>query len=361
MKFFKNIFLTTFLSSCFIGQELPPDQQIWEYDEPSNVGLFDETLLFLDSAIFNLQFQNIEGLIIIKDDKLVFENYYGIQTRSTIIPLEKASIVITVAAIGLAVDQGLIDITDPIHTYLPNYSAHFQDDPDKQNITIEHLLTHRSGFSWNETLGAFFGNPENNLNQMLASPDWIDFILDQPLEAGPGFRYNFNSGTGVILARVIQNLTGMRFDDYLNQNLFNTIEVTSFSMSQDPSGNFNGGRGASLSLLDWTKFGYLMLNEGLWNGRKVLDPNFVGEVTAVQSSVSPAFDLGYGWWVFGSAYENVFPVDKDDIYFIQGDAGQNQYIISSKNMVVSIHAENPFFGFNNPSLNLFFQITSALQ
>lgn len=361
MKTFKSVCLAFLFMSCYIGEELPPDQQVWEYDDPANVGLFEESLLFLDSAIFAFQYQNIEGLIIIKDDKMVFENYYGLQNRSTEILLDRASIVLTVAAIGIAIDQGLVNVTDPIHTYLPSYSAPFQEDPDKREVTIEHLLTHRSGFSWNETLSAFIGNPENNLNQMFASADWIDFILNQPLEAPPGLRYNFNSGTGIVLATIIQNVSGQPFDEYLNENLFSTIEVSSFSMDQDPAGNFDGGRGASMTLIDWTKFGYMMLNDGLWDGRKVIDPNFVDEVTSVQSSVSPSFNLGYGWWLFGSNFQNSFPFDKDDIFYIPGDAGQHQYIVPSQNLIVSINAENLFFGFGNPSLNLFFQITSALQ
>lgn len=362
MKSLKIVFIAFLFSSCYVGEELPPDQQIWEYDQPHNVGLFDETLFFVDSAIKALQFQNIESLIIIKDDKLVFENYYGVQNRSTAINLDRASITITVAAIGIAMDQGLLNITDPIHSYLPSYSSLFQSDPEKLNITIEHLLTHRSGFSWNESLAAFVGNPDNNLNQMFASSDWVEFILNQPLEAGPGFRYNFNSGTGVIMARIVQNASGVPFDEFLTENLFNSIDVSTFSMGQDPSGNFDGGRGATISLIDWTKFGYLMQSQGIWNGRKVLDPNFVDEVTSFQSSVSPTFDLGYGWWLFGSNFENSFRFfDKDDAYYITGDTGQHLYIIPSKKMVISINADNPFFGFGNPSLSLFFQITSALQ
>lgn len=352
------IFLVT--TSCYLSEELPPDQQVWEYEDPSTVGLSEDQLLALDSIIKLNLFQRISGVIILKDDKMVFENYYDSTSRDAIVALDKATITVTMAAVGIAIDQGLITLDDAIHEHLPSYSPLFEDNIKKKEITIRQLLTHRSGIAWNENLVALIGNPQNNLNQMFASDDYVNFLLNQPLEADPGFRYNFNSGTGVILSRIVQNVTQQPFDEFLNENLFSTIGVDSFFMEQDPSGTFNGGRGASLSFLDWAKFGYLMLNEGTWNGRKVIDPNFIEEASTAQIQVSTTFNLGYGWWLFGENFD-FLPISRDDIYYIAGDIGQHQYIIPSQNMVILINAENFFFGFNNPSLNLFIQITSSIQ
>ncbi|MEP1096537.1 MAG: serine hydrolase [Cyclobacteriaceae bacterium] len=360
MHCIKFICVLLIFTSCYLGEDLPPDQQVWEYDDPSKVGLSEDQLLTLDSLVKVNVFQRIQGLIIVKDDKMVFENYYDSTSRHTIIALDKATITITMAAVGIAIDQRLITLDDPIFQHLPSYQSIFDTTPNKKEITIRQLLTHRSGIAWNENLVALLGNPDNNLNQMFASSDYVNFILSQPLEAEPGFRYNFNSGTGVILARIIQNVTQQPFEEFLNENLFNPIGVTSFSVEQDPAGNFNGGRGASLSFLDWAKFGYLMLNEGIWNGRKVIDSNFIEEASSLQAQVSGTFNLGYGWWLFGENFD-FLPVSRDGTYYIAGDIGQHQYLIPSENMLILINAENFFFGFNNPSLNLFIQITSSIQ
>ncbi len=361
MRRLKFIIILLIASSCFVGEELPPDQQIWEYASPSETGLSENILLSIDSALnFNI-FEAINGLIIIKNNKLVFENYYNFNTRHTTFPLIRGSMVFTVAAIGIATEEGLLELSDPIVDYLPGYASAFEENPLKEGITIEHLLTHRSGISWNETIVPFFENPENNLNQMFASTDWIEFILNQPLEAEPGQRYNFNSGTGTIIARIIEETSGQPFDTYLQENLLNTIDITDPFIGQDPSGNFDGGRGMNLSLIDWAKFGYLMVNGGIWNGRRVIDPNFVAESTTEQASVSNSFNLGYGWWLFGDAYENAFPFDKDDVFYIPGEIGQHLYVVPSQDLIIAISAENFFFGFNNPSLNLFSVITTAIQ
>lgn len=359
MKFFKVIPLFI-LMSCFVGEELPPDQQTWEYGQPSSVGLSEETLLFSDASIFSGTYDRVSGLVIIKDDKLVFENYYDTVSRHSLVPLNGASIVFTVVGIGIAADQGLLSLSDPIFEYLPEYSEVFNANDLKQQITIEHLLTHQAGFSWNESILPAFQNPENNINQMRSSDDWIQFILERPLEAIPGQRYNFNSGTGSILSKIIEEASGQSFESFLRTNLLNFIQVSAIEFSRDPSGNFDGGSGVSISMLDWTKLAYLIMNEGIQDGRRIIDPNFIAESTSVQSSVSPTFNLGYGWRLFGDSFASSFPFDKDDAFYITGELGQHQYIIPSRNMIVSIYAEN-FFGSNNLSLNLFFQIIGAIQ
>ncbi len=346
-------------SSCYIGENVPTDQQIWEYDDPADVGLSEAQLISIDSLIKLNGYERITGLMILKDDKMVFENYYDSTNRHTIFSIDKATVTLTIAALGIAIDEGLLDLEDPIEQYLPSYQDIFDQSESKRNITIRHLLTHRSGLAWNENLVPFIGNPDHNLNQMFASSDYVSFILSQPLEADPGFRYNFNSGTGVILARIIQNVTTQPFDEYLQENIFNELGITTFSMNLDPSGNFDGGRGASMSFLDWAKFGYLMLEQGIWNDRRIIDPNFVAEISSVQIPVSRSLNLGYGWRLFGENFD-FLPIDRTDIFYINGDIGQYQYIVPSQNMVVQINARN-FFGSANQSLNLFIQITRTIQ
>ena len=359
MKRFRPILLIFLFSSCYLGEELPADQQVWEYDDPGDVGLSEDQLLSIDSLIELNVFERITGLLILKDGKMVFENYYDSTNRHTIFSLDKVTVTLTIAAVGVAIDQGLLNLEDPIHQYLPSYESIFEQSASKKNMTIRHLLTHRSGLAWNENLVPFLGNPDHNLNQMFASSDWVSFILNQPLEADPGFRYNFNSATGVILARIIQNISQQPFDQFLTDNIFDELGVTTFSMNQDPSGNFDGGRGASISFLDWAKFGYLMLENGIWNNRRIIDPNFVEEASSVQIPVSGSLNLGYGWRLFGENFE-FLPVNRTNIYYINGDIGQHQYILPSQNMVIQINAQN-FFGSANQSLNLFIQITSTIQ
>jgi CubicO group peptidase (beta-lactamase class C family) len=364
-------FIILLFSSCYLSEELPPDQTIWEYGVPSSVSLDQDALLYLNYRIKKFEFQQIQGLIIIKDGKLVFENYYQGDNRKSINSLNGASMSFTVAAIGVALDKGLLSLDDKIEKYLPAYAEVFAADNNKTFITIGHLLLNKSGLSWNEQLfdlvggftteGDIIPNLQNDINKMKESEDWVRYVLEKPMEAPAGVRFSINSGTGVILAKIIENISDESYDNFLSTNVLNPLSINSLILSQDSLGLPNGGDGVFISLLDWTKFGYLMLNEGIWKGRRILDPNFVNEVAGFQTSVDNQFTSGYIWRQFGDSFQDKLGIDHKDIYFIPGEFGQHMYIIPSKKMIVAMDAENYFSPFGNPSLNLLTEITFMIQ
>lgn len=361
------------LSSCYVANEVAPDQEIWEYEFPDNEGLSSQSLLEINELIQLNQFQEINGLIIIRNDKLVFENYFNrtspsqgilirettLQKRDSTTNIGSAGLCFALAAIGIAEDKGLLSLDDPIAEHLPNYVDIFVADPDKEAITIVDLLSHKGGFSWNESIQPF--SQDNDLNLMKSSDDWIRFILEKPMEAPAGLRYNFNTGAGIILSEIVENASGQDFNEFLAENLFNPLTISHFEIEVDPRGNFNSGDGISISLLDWTKLAYLFLNNGTWNNRRIIDPNFIADATTPQQIVSESFSIGYFWQLFGSNFSDNFAIPYEEIYFLRGGIGQQIYIIPSENMIVSIFAENYFFGLVNPSLNLFAEITNTLQ
>lgn len=370
----KLSFIALFLlSSCYIADDVADDQTIWEYSTPDNEGLSSQGLLNINELIKINQFQEINGLIIVRNDKIIFENYFTrvvdslgrvnreptLSKRHLTTNIGSAGLSFALAAVGVADDRRLLSLDDPIANYLPEYSDVFTDDPDKATITIEHLLVHRSGFSWNESIQPF--STENDLNRMKLSNNWVRYILERPLEAPPGLRYNYNTGVGLLLAKIIENASGQGYDTFLEENIFNLLTISTFEVELDPHGNFNGGDGVAISLLDWTKLGYLFIKNGEWLDRRILDPNFIADATSAQYNISETLSLGYLWQRFGNNFFNSFLIDHEEIYYMRGLIGQHIYIIPSENMIVSIFAENYFFGIVNPSLNLFAEITNTLQ
>lgn len=359
MRYTLGLIIILLTASCYVGEDLPADQETWLYDLPSNQELDQAFLQELDQRVKREEFQVIEGLMIIRNDRLVFENYYynGL-SRDYTKNIGNGGLSITLTALGIAEDLGFISVNDRINAYLPEYNDVFSANPDKALITINHLLLHRSGLSWNETIKGFF-DPANNINQMKSSDDWVAFVLSQPLEALPGQRYSFNTAGGVLIAKVIENATGQSYEEFLNQYLYNPLDISSISIQTDPSGNYNGGDGYSISLIDWTKIGYLFLQNGLWQGRRVIDPNFVAESISIQFQISNNESVGYFWSFFGDNFEGFFSIDHEEIYYISGELGQSLFIIPSEQMIVAILSDN-FFGFGNLSLNLFSETTRSI-
>ena len=355
-----------------MSDELAPDQTVWEYGQPNETGLSEEFLLNLNARIQLNEFLEINGLIIIKDEKLVYENYYnrsdslGITVRIPTLTrrnepfnLGGAGLTYTLAAIGVADDLRILSIEDPIVDYLPEYQSIFEEDPDKLEITIEDLILHKSGLSWNTSIQPL--SLQNDLNEMRASDDWVQFILEQPMEAPAGLRFNLNTSIGVLLAKIIEEASGDDFESFIREKVLDLLTINDFQIELDPSGNYNAGTGINTSLLDWTKLGYLFLNDGLWEGRKILDPEFAEAATSLQTEVSGTYTLGYVWWQFGANFANSFPVPYQEIYYIPGELDQHIYVIPSENMIISIFADNLLFGFGNPSLSLFLEVINSVQ
>ncbi len=345
------LIIAILFSSCYLSEELPPDQTVWEYDLPVNVNLDQEALLSLDTRIKINDFERIRGLTIIKDGKLVFENYYSENSRYTLNALGGTSMAITIAAIAIAEEKGFLSFDDKIEDYLPEYADIFEDDNNKTFITIRHLILNKSGLPWSIS----------DLFDIQTTNDWVRYVLEKSMQAPAGLQFNFNNACGLILAKIIENGSGQSFQGFIEENIFQPLGIINVSIKQDSQGNFDGAFGISVSLLDLTKIGYLMLEEGIWNGRRVIDPNFVDQATSIQTNVSGTYNAGYSWRRFGSDFENFFGINHEDIYFITGELGQHLYIIPSKNLIVCIDAENYFFGFGNPSLNLLAEISYMIQ
>ena len=167
-------------SSCSYSPDLGPDQSVWEYASPSETNVNEQMLLNLDNEIRQGNRGVINSLHIVKDDKLIYESYYNpVHSRNSNHVLNAITLSISSALVGTALEQGLINsIDDPISDYLPDYDDIFTLEPEKSAISINHLLTMRSGIAWNENIIPF-SDPSSNLFQMTNSSDWVRYVLEQ--------------------------------------------------------------------------------------------------------------------------------------------------------------------------------------
>ncbi len=324
-------------SSCFVGEETAPDQDIWEYALPSEVGMSDVSLLNLDTITSFGSFEPVRSMIIVKDDKLVFENYYVGDDRSTVRSLLRTSPIIMVLAVGIAFDEGWIPRLDiPIQTILGDeYDDVFQANALKTGITIEHMLTHRSGFSWNENITSL-QNPANDLNRINDANDMVRFLLEKDMEASPGVRFNYNSATSIVLAKIVEVVSGQPFTEFVEERIFNSLGIKEYILGTDPTGNVNVATGLSLSNLDLTKIGYLYLKEGLWQNDRIVSSQWIQTLSTPQSIITNNVNYGYFWQVFSDDITFIPLFQPNDTYFFS----QHIYINPSQNLLITFSSEN---------------------
>jgi len=208
---------------------------------------------------------------------------------------------ITSAALGIAIDDGLIDgVHVPVLPFFEDYE-HDVSDPRKRAITLEDFLTMRSGIEWN-TSGAY-GSGVHSTDHLEASDEWIQFVLDQPMDADPGVVFEYNDGVSVLIGKILREATGQRPDQWAAERLFDPIGITDFYWKITPDGEADTEGGLYLSAHDLARIGYLFLRGGEWDGQQVISAEWVREsTTPVVPDVAPendGTDVGYGyqWWV----------------------------------------------------------------
>ena len=208
---------------------------------------------------------------------------------------------VTSAALGIAMDEGLLGGVDtPVMPFFEAYSP-YVTDARKEATTLEDFLTMRSGLHWITTGG--YSSDLHSTIQLEASDEWIRFVLEQPTDTIPGRRYQYNDGVSVLLGKILREATGQRIDEWARERLFEPIGITNFHWKITPDGEADTEGGLYLSTEDLARVGYLFLRGGEWDGRQVVSREWVEASTSpVVPDVAPDNgrpDAGYGyqWWV----------------------------------------------------------------
>jgi CubicO group peptidase (beta-lactamase class C family) len=220
-------------------------------------------------------------------------------------------------------------------------------------MTLRDLLTMTSGIRWDESTTEYT-DPENSAAAMEASEEWVQYVLDQPMRAAPGEEFEYNSGVTVLLAHILLQATGKHADDYAREHLFAPLGINDFYWKKTPTGLVDTEGGLYVEAEDLARIGYLYLNDGIWNDRRILPENWVAE------TMNPAIDVpnwvaayGFQWWLL--PYEGK---TQNWAYTGLGYGGQKLYVIPEYDLVAV------FIGWNIddiPSLDSLFALERVLE
>jgi CubicO group peptidase (beta-lactamase class C family) len=238
---------------------------------------------------------------------------------------------VTAALIGILVREGRLSIAQD--RLLPEWRG--ADDPRSQ-IRLDHLLRMTSGLSFTED----HGDPLEDVALMLfARRDAAGYAVDKPLSAPLGTRWSYSSGTSNILAAIIRG-TFSTSADYLafpRRALFEPLGMHSAVLETDAAGNFLTSSYLYASPHDWARFGQLLLQDGVWQGQRLLPESWVGYMSRLTPQ-STRQDFGAHLWVkvpppFDSL-QRPKPALPADAFHAVGHEGQFVSVIPSRQLVV---------------------------
>ena len=214
------------------------------------------------------QSSGISSILLVRDGELVFEKYFGTQTRDTLHNTSSAAKSITSALIGIAIDKGYIASEEQrVLPYFPEYQGKIANwDPRKEDIRIRDILSMTSGMKCNE-------------DAMYETDDWVKFYLDQPMVQAPANSFSYNTCGVVVLGSIITRASGMRVPAFAERYLFKPMDIVSvkwpITNSLGNQGLAMTGGGLRLRPRDMAKFGQLFLDNGVWAGRQPISPQWI--------------------------------------------------------------------------------------
>ncbi|MBN2392037.1 MAG: serine hydrolase [Anaerolineae bacterium] len=267
----------------------------------------------------------LHSIVIVRNGYIVAEAYYEPYEQNTRHELYSCTKSFISTLVGIVIADGSLQ-GDPggVDTsVLTCFPTHDFANPDtrKSAMTIEHLLTMTSGLDWPE------GDPI--YRQLWTSRDWVQFVLDRPMVAEPGSQFNYNSGCSHVLSAIIAERSGDLTQDFAQERLFAPLGIKNFNWDRDAKGLAIGGWGLQITPRDMARFGYLYLNEGMWDGQQIVPAAWVRASTTPHIETGGTFDYGYQWWTY----------PKWDAYAAKGRYGQLIFVIPEHELVVVFTAE----------------------
>ena len=303
----------------------------WVVSTPTAEDMDSAAVLRTLQAIRDGSFPGVDSLVVIRHGRLVAEGYFNGYASETLHDLRSTGKSFTSALAGIAIQQGLFQLDDPIASLIPQFDRHANMDPRKRAITIRNLLDMRSGLECNDWVSASRGNEE----RMYESRDWVGFILDLPMVTDPGASASYCMGGVIVLGQVISWRSGMTLDAYAATYLFGPLGIQQSTWRRAPDGSATGGGGLKLRPRDAARLGQLYLNGGTWNGARVVPADWV---TRSREIVTTLGNDGYGllWWkrTFTRAAGSA------ESFFTSGNGGNFIFVIPSLDLVAVFTGSN---------------------
>jgi CubicO group peptidase (beta-lactamase class C family) len=321
----------------------------WQTAHVTEVNLDEKILAELIKNILNETYTDIHSVLIIKDGKLVLEEYFPGQdygkdriafTRDDLHGVMSVTKSFVSTLIGIAVDKGMIKGTDEdLVSFFPEHKKLLGEHG--KEIKLRHVLSMTAGFDWDET--TYLYSDRRNPYWIMLGPERehiIEYILSRPIKSQPGFEFTYNGGLSLLLGTIVEKSSSLKTKDFAQQYLFGPLGISQYEWGYwDAAGKvLKTDGGLYLLPRDMAKFGYLFVNRGKWKGQQIISAKWIEEATKEHIKLYPTMLTGYGyqWWL----YE--FTMDNEIIkaYVAAGWGGQYIFVFPALDMIVVFTAGN---------------------
>lgn len=315
---------------------LPADD--WKVSTPAEQGL--DPMLVAELYLDATGLEKLYGLLVIKSGRLIAEGYFNEGAIDQKDILQSATKSYTSALVGIALDQGCLSSVDQkMMDFFPEFADRVTD-PRKEQITIRQMLQMRAGYPWEETDPDYW--------DALVYGKYLPLIVDFPLVSDPGTEFHYSNLTSHWLGVIVARACDTDLESFAQEHLFAPLDAEAGEWIQDRDGYYIGLGELRFTPRHAAKFGLLYLNDGEYEGKRVVSADWVEEsLQAYSESITSGGieagevgrylrDVGYGYqWWSASAGDHHFD-------YAWGHGGQLIILLDDLDMVVVV-TSYPFY------------------
>lgn len=285
----------------------------------------------LDDLIESVQNQNLHVLnVVVRQNGDIIAKHDFEEEKPKL--LWSVSKTFTSMAVGIAINEGYFKLDDYVIDFFPalqktNLSEYLK------NMTIHDLLC----------MGTGHAECPVDKADWESGVEWdiTELFFDQPIVFEPGTHFSYDNSATYMLSKIITITTGKNLDDYLNDKIFKHLNIPKPRWDKCPKGIPQGFSGLYLTAEQLSRFGQLLLNKGVWEGKQLIPSDYIAKATSVQiktSDFTPYFATedhkqGYGYQIWMNSYPNSYRMD--------GLYGQYVVMLPDKNAVITYVSNEP--------------------
>lgn len=294
-----------------------PESSCFETATPESQGISSEYLAAMLRELADSSQTDMHHLMILRRGKKICECNFSPYRSGIWHATYSLCKSITGMAIGFLEAEGKVSLDEDIHSIFDGRMKLLQKI-FRPTITVEDLLTMQSGVDFNE-MGAVSGN------------DWVGGFLEAPVRGTPGTVFEYNSMNSYMLSAIVTERTGMSMMEYLKPRLWEPLNIQRIFWETCPAGITKGGWGLFLCPEDAAKLGQLYLQDGIWQGQRILPEGWVERSTMVHSNPQERMGrYGYGYQIWMD--------ERPGSYAFNGMLGQNVLVLPDLEMVLVTNA-----------------------
>ncbi len=285
----------------------------------------------LNRKIAENRFESINGIVIIKEGELLIEEYFNGETRDSLHDPRSVGKSIASTMLGIAIEEKFIKNENALLKEFYDLKSFNNYSLKKDSVSLKHILTMSSGFQGDDNDNSSIGNEEN----MYPTKNWVKFALDLPMQEdrkiGKDFAY-FTAGV-VVLGDIIDKSVPKGLVSYADKKLFSPLGITNYQWEYTPQKVGNTAGGIRLRAIDFAKYGQLYKNKGLWNGKQILNAQWVEK--SLDKQIEQSLDDGSYGYLF---WNKTFSLNNKDyeVSYCSGMGGNKIFIFKDIPFVVVI-------------------------